>query len=337
MRKWAEIPLPARGGSPAHASVNETCAFGGGHVWVLFSHAHQIIRIHTFAPRDPGSGTQICPRDYNAYMTDTPPESLNATPENATDSPTRYKILVSAVQELRTTVECLHSDILNLATSQDKINARLKQLDFERNYWKQSSNFMKLQMKKASKFIPSGDSSLIPPPPMPTRDGPAPASAMRSPMRVLVSNNLVGLIIGRQYKVAKAICKQVRESPVARAWFSDVWCRLEVGENVNDQCEILIKAKYHGIATLVAERVLQRVRRAEELRRRITHTHAASPRLCDMCSPTAEVKDLNALCRFISEDGGATKTTTHSQPNTTTWTTIRKSTTAKSAKSLHAC
>lgn len=238
------------------------------------------------------------------------PDNFDATDRRQAD----IMALASALHEIRQTIECLHTDILNLASAQEETASRLKSLEFERNYWRQSSEFLSAQIKNATPFVPHNHSCLIPPPPMPRMGGPNPSSTMRTAMRVSVPSELVGLVIGRQYNVAKAICKSVRESSVARAWFSDVWCRMEPGKNSEGMCEILIKAKYHGVADLVATKVRERVKRAKALRTKIMEEDSNKFKF-----------DQAALEGSCAQDESCTSTTAPTSPRDNEWTTIPRS------------
>lgn len=177
------------------------------------------------------------------------------------------KDIAKAIAEIQLTMEGLHTDILNLASTQETIFNRLNALEFERNYYKESCGYLTDQLERASKFVPANQSScLIPPPPMPSNGAPhLPSTLMREHLSIWVPKQLVGLILGRKFRLAKSICKSVRESMVARAWYPDVWCRLEAGESKHTKTELIIKAKYWGVAELVAAQVRARVARASKL------------------------------------------------------------------------
>ena len=57
------------------------------------------------------------------------PDDFDATDRRQAD----IMALASALHEIRQTIECLHTDILNLASAQEETASRLKSLEFERN------------------------------------------------------------------------------------------------------------------------------------------------------------------------------------------------------------
>lgn len=172
------------------------------------------------------------------------------------------------IEDLTTTVTDLHSDILNLAHAQREVEARLKTIEFEREYYKQCTKYMEKQMLSAKAYVPQHHSCLIPPPPMPSMNGPMPCSIMRSPMVVKVPTSVVGMIIGKGFSVAKQICKSIRESAQAKAWFPDLYCRIEpqsrdaVKNSDSKYTNLIVKAKYFGVAEMVAHDIRQRVKNA---------------------------------------------------------------------------
>ena len=172
------------------------------------------------------------------------------------------------IDDLTTTVNDLHSDILNLAHAQREVEARLKTIEFEREYYKQCTKYMEAQLLSAKAYVPQNHSCLIPPPPMPSMNGPMPCSIMRSPIIVKVPTSVVGMIIGKGFSVAKQICKGIRESAQAKAWFPDLYCRIEpqsrdvVKNNDSKFTNLIVKAKYYGVGEMVAHEIRQHVRNA---------------------------------------------------------------------------